>query len=89
MAFSIRLDDKLKNGLCPGVITIGDFSEGFEASLCYWSRHNYKQHWKKSIEKLLKDDANVMLITSMGIVAQIGNSAAVSMTKCNRSRNSL
>lgn len=33
--FSIRLDDKLKNGLCPGVITIGDFSEGFEASLCY------------------------------------------------------
>lgn len=49
-----------------GRITIGDFSEGFFASLTYWDIDEYERSWAASVRHALaSEEADSVLITSI------------------------
>lgn len=54
-----------KDGLTKGQIRIGDFAELFEASLLYWSVEDYKKQWRQGLSRLLFEQKQSCLITSM------------------------
>lgn len=71
MAFSINfLPDPVSN-LKPneeasyGLITIGSFQERFIAPLHYWKTKDYENHWKIAINRIIKNEQQSCLITSM------------------------
>jgi hypothetical protein len=68
MSFSIKLqnptDNTNEHKECFGVITIDDFQETLVVPLEYWSKNDYQQHWKKSLERALRKEDSC-LITSM------------------------
>lgn len=67
--FSIELDNKpfeIEGDLVvSGVLTIGDFNEKFQASLCYWDRTKYLSQWKEALQRLLSGESCTALVTTM------------------------
>jgi hypothetical protein len=68
--FSIEFEEtaapKSKHALAAnGSIQIGDFRERFEASVEFWSKSNYRSHWKKSIRRIIDMHGKSCLITSL------------------------
>lgn len=48
-----------------GKITIGNFSEEFNASLEYWSKESYVAQWHSAISRLLENNSPVGIVTNM------------------------
>jgi len=48
-----------------GTLTIGEFSERFEAPLHYWSRAAYECHWREAVSRVVRGRKRSALITSM------------------------
>lgn len=49
-----------------GQITVGDFVEEFEADLTFWDADDYREHWRRALDRLTEDDdAVTCLVTSM------------------------
>jgi len=44
-----------------GEITIGDFFEGFDSPLAWWSREDYEQQWKTGIERLKNHEKSCLV----------------------------
>lgn len=64
--FSITLSDLGRSRrLAKGLIVIDEFRESFEASLTYWSVHDYEVHWGEAIKRLLDGRSRSCLITSL------------------------
>jgi hypothetical protein len=49
-----------------GELTIGDYSERFEASLTYWRMADYETHWRRAVARLASGAARSALIVSYG-----------------------
>jgi len=47
-----------------GKIRIGEFQETFIASLFFWSRTQYEQHWRTALERIIAGATQSALITS-------------------------
>lgn len=52
-------------GIAHGRITIGSFSEVFEASLEFWTEDDYKRHWNSAIRRTTEGNVKSCLITSI------------------------
>ena len=72
MGFSIRFLSPEEYGpydqepdLILGEITIGCFTERFEASTSYWSIHDYQKQWEKALDRTISGEKKSCLITSM------------------------
>lgn len=63
--FSLAIVEPRPHNLAWGQITIGDFSETFEADLGYWSSERYCQQWADATRRLAMGNAPVAFITSM------------------------
>ncbi len=48
-----------------GIITFDGVTEGFAASLSYWSKADYQKQWLEAATQLLKPDSRSAFITSM------------------------
>jgi hypothetical protein len=48
-----------------GQITLGEFSEAFEASLSYWLPSDYEQHWLEAARRIADGHAESAIITNM------------------------
>jgi hypothetical protein len=48
-----------------GYLKIGTFEECFEASLTYWKRSDYENHWSEGLKRLLLGNDKSALVTSM------------------------
>ena len=49
-----------------GELTLGDYSERFEASLVHWSMREYEEQWRQAIARLGGGAPSSALITSYG-----------------------
>jgi len=72
MAFQISFVDREINGRAvdaesvqPGRLVIGDYEEGFESSISFWSVQDYERSWRVSLERILRLASTSCLITSM------------------------
>lgn len=66
MSFSIGfIDEQSVEHRLQGRITIGNFSEQFEASLSFWCRDDYIKQWKNGLVRLADGEYQSCLITSM------------------------
>ena len=63
--FSLAIVEPRPHNLAWGRITIGDFSETFEADLSYWSPERYCQQWADATRRLVAGDGRAAFITSM------------------------
>lgn len=69
MAFFIRFLDEpphYEKGMAPsarGLLSIGDWSEGFHSSLYLWTKSDYERQWRQAIRELLSGAAKAALIT--------------------------
>lgn len=63
--FSLAIMEPRPNDLAWGRVTVGDFSEQFEADLSYWSPEKYRQHWAEAARLVVADESPVAFITSM------------------------
>jgi hypothetical protein len=48
-----------------GRITVGSFSEQFEAPLYFWSREDYKKQWRAAVSRLASGATKTALLTAM------------------------
>ena len=66
MSFSIKLQNSKENKSkeCFGTIAIDDFQETFVIPLDYWGIGDYKQHWKKSLERTLRREDSCLITSS-------------------------
>jgi CdiI N-terminal domain len=48
-----------------GSLKLGEFQEGFHASLSHWDQSRYRSQWKEALERLVKGEERSALITSM------------------------
>jgi len=48
-----------------GIITLGEVTEGFSASLSYWSINDYQKQWLEAGRRLLEPDSHSAFITCM------------------------
>jgi len=48
-----------------GSIKLGEFQEGFHASLCHWDQGRYQAQWREALERLIKGEEHSALVTSM------------------------
>ena len=70
MFFSIRFFDEpnfVEESAAPsahGLITIGNFKEGFYSSLLHWSRAQYEDQWSNAVRDLLNGSVRSALITN-------------------------
>ena len=51
--------------LCFGEIKIGRFHESFEASLTYWNKEQYRNHWQREVQRVVDGGEKSALITTM------------------------
>lgn len=72
MAFQISFVDRESPGrianaelVQPGRLVVGDFEEGFEASISFWSVRDYERSWLVSLERILERASTSCLITSI------------------------
>jgi CdiI N-terminal domain len=49
-----------------GELTLGDYSERFEASLTHWRMADYEAHWRRAVARLASGAARSALIVSYG-----------------------
>ncbi len=64
MSFSISIIDA-KDEYGMGRILLGGFSEEFELSFQFWKAFDYQKHWSESIRRVVDDELDSCLITSI------------------------
>lgn len=50
---------------CVGEITLGEFTEKFEAPLGYWQREDYESQWTAAIQTLVGGERTAFFVTGM------------------------
>ncbi|MDX9742103.1 MAG: hypothetical protein RBT81_13150, partial [Gammaproteobacteria bacterium] len=66
--FSISFEPRAPRSpkrLAVGTITIGAFTERFEAPLDYWTCKAYEAHWREAVRRIVIGRRRSALITSM------------------------
>ena len=71
MAFAIEFvgseirDTETGERAYPGRIVVGDLCEDFFAAASYWSTEDYREQWRKGLERIVKGHPESCLITSV------------------------
>jgi hypothetical protein len=64
--FDIRFfDPEPRDGVLVGELTVGEFSETFQADSSFWSAEEYRQSWRRTVDRLVNDHDTACLITSL------------------------
>lgn len=69
MKFSISFPEKnsqtIPSEYIHGEISLGEFHEGFRASLSYWNTNNYLLQWREGLQRICDGNSKSCLVTSM------------------------
>ncbi|NGT12866.1 hypothetical protein [Achromobacter insolitus] len=69
MSFSISLNEKIvrrfDEPVLQGEIDLDGYKENFLAPVGFWSRADYLESWKKSLDHAIRDRGHAVLATSM------------------------
>lgn len=56
---------QIGNGLMLGEIVLGDYREGFESFIGFWSQHDYEMQWGLGVQRAAAEGQASCLITSI------------------------